>query len=420
MSFVEWKFKHTPYSSSGYDDNDTTTIEVREPNLQVALGDNKDQFQFKVTNVFGDYNAFFNPRDRLEIFRSYNSPVSEVTDLIMVGSVIDSPNDVSATGNLITVKGNNYSEIVTNGITFADPGTAELTIPEALQQALIILNLNSPNFAITWSSSNPDVKSDGDPFPVINERVFYKPYRQLIEKYSTNQFTEDGNYFWYVNKDNELIWDKRTTSVDHTFVAQTDAHETLKIGKDTKDVKNFVIIKGGLDPKGRQIQTRAQDFSSSARHGIRFKMLVDENKYAKEVNVRDMTKAGGNEEDGTLPSSISGFSYPFETTFIDPATGSLAIVTDDDDYVDALRRHVKNYLELIAREYIENNKYGKLQVDITFKAGTKDWGLGDLVSTDIPNLLNSAEQGTKLMRVSAINYTTTTDRYSLVEDIGTL
>ena len=60
--------------------------------------------------------------------------------------------------------------------------------------------------------------------------------------------------------------------------------------------------------------------------------------------------------------------------------------------------------------------YGKLKMDVTYRVGTKAYGLGDLIACTVPKIRTLPIN----MRVKEIQYSTTTDKYTLEEDIGTL
>ena len=65
---------------------------------------------------------------------------------------------------------------------------------------------------------------------------------------------------------------------------------------------------------------------------------------------------------------------------------------------------------------MESRANGKLKVDITFQAEEKSWSLGQVISVNIASM----GAVNKSMRVEEIQYSTTTDTFTLVEDIGTI
>jgi len=400
MVTIYWKLAHTPKGGS-----ETILTELYDPVVRVKTGDGKDSFSFKVNNVEGDFNNAFNPNDKMIISRQQNSDTGWAnSDILLTGAVRTVPHEVNTSQDLLRVEGYNYSETVMGALVFVEG--AGKTLDVFLEDAVNSVASYNVDFGVTWNPNNPAVKyTDGTSFPIINERVFNKPLSYILEKYSTKETTEDGRYYWFVNKDNELTWDKRSNdSGSRTFDQSTDDFQSIKIKKDIKDVKNFVIIKGGLDPKGNPMQNRYADYTSISKHGFRYYIFVSENASGKTNLSADLTKAEVDDmEDAT---------YPFVPTW-DPTVTA----TDYDDYVTEFRSYFKGEFKTEGKKYIDLRKNGKLKVTITFQAGDKPWGLADLVSCNIPSLSSSQS---KLLRVEEIQYSTTTDTFTLIEDEGSI
>lgn len=424
MSFVTWKLVHTPYQA-GYDssgDSDTDITDSFKHSYTTAIGDSRDTFSFKLLNSYGKYSNKINPRDRIIIYRAVDSlTVNTDTDLLAVCTVTDIPEKVSSTNRELSIKGYNYSETVLNAIIFTDPLSSNQTIPEALESGLLFMQSNINSNFVVWSDTNPTVTSSGAPFPEIEERFYYKPYRQLIEKYSSSNYTEDGRYYWYINRNNELIWRKEEnkSSYDFNYETNTDFF-SYEVSKDTKDIINSVIIKGGISPRGKSVSKKVDNYSSQSKHGQRTKYVVEDRNFIGFVNEQDILNLGGDPSDGTLPSSIAGFSYP-STNFTWLRYTEFTSITSDKDYDNKLRDYVQeSFLAKTGNEIIRFNANGKLNITIGFQAGRVFWGLGDVISVTAPNI--SGEEGvtvTKNLRVKEIRYVDSSEFYVLEEDIGT-
>lgn len=420
MVYVTWRLDHVPFVSGSWDEGQRTTLtSYQDPIMDISLGENKDTFRFMVSNFNDEYTNFFKPQDKIYIYRVLNADtVNTATDLIMVGSVKNASDDSSPTVNRIKVEGYNYSETIARSMVFVDGNNR--SIPVVLQDAVEGIANNS-SFSITWSSGNPTLKTDGNAFPSITEKFYYKPLRDILEKYSQRQNTDDGTYYWYVNKDNELIWKPQNSATEHTFDLTTDVYRELKTDKDFSSIVNFVIIKGGLDPAGKPIQTKEIDFASRNKHGPKFKVLVPQTINAQSLNQADVLKSNGGDTNVTSKYP----SYPFTTSWKSSTTetvetvsmveGSAVTVNSDKQYVGVLRAHVLAQMKKEARAYIDAYKFGKLKVDIEFVPGQVSWGLGDNIVANIPNI-----GGSKILRVKQIQHTTSSDTYSLEEDVGTL
>jgi len=115
-----------------------------------------------------------------------------------------------------------------------------------------------------------------------------------------------------------------------------------------------------------------------------------------------------------ITATVNGINMVKGNNVTVPNTGD--IDSDNTDYNAVLRTHVKSLLEDECNEIIRNTKFGKLKLDITFKAGVKDWILGERIEVTAPELFNDK----KTLRITEIQYTTSTDMFSLEEDFGTI
>lgn len=403
MSFVTWKIERTPFnvSSKTWSSTSTTLTEYYDPVVIVNLGEARDTFNFKVCNFNDNFSNYFQPNDKITISRVINSTSTASSDIIMVGSVQNTPEEEDGMRTTVRVEGANFSETILGGIVFFDP--RGMTIPTAIQAALNAIGVYNSNFTVTWNGSNPTTKSNGSAFPTVNEKWFNKPIKAFIEKYSVSDITGDGNYYYYVDKNNTLVWRQKSNSVTWTFNTASSPYKSLRINKDLKEVKNWVIIKGGTDPDGSPIQTRVQNMESISKHGLKPYILPSISKNAEMLVKEDKDRFG--------VTNMSSASYP-----LTPAWNGGSSVANYAAYVTALRVYVKSQCDLEGQAFLNARQYGKLKVDLEFSPGGVSWGLGDLVECTIPSLSSSA----KNLRVTDIQYTTEADTYTLVEDIGSI
>lgn len=418
--FVTWKIElYSRLSSSDYEWESTPTVlnSYYDVLLSASIGDGKDTFSFKMLNNNGALDSYFNIGDKVSIYRAVNTTTIDSSNLLMSGIITDLPYTVDGSKNILTVKGANYTEMLMNAITFVS--AENLTIPEYLQQALNSVNAFNDNFKITWSSSNPSLNSNDQPFPVIDEKWNYKSLLLLLEKYSTSKYTLDGNYYFFINNINELVWAKRSDSSTDSFDSSTDNHKMLSIKKDLKGVVNFVIIKGKNSPGGKIISTRVDDPISRSKNGFKPKIII-----SQANKVSDLLQI-----DGINQNSYNGypsdFSSPFTTVWTchvnrpsNPTmdSGSTVTCNSDNEYDTAIVEEMKGYwLKQEGIAYINEYKNGKKMIDIEFIPG-KSWGLGDVINCTIPQ----ADKNNNPMRVSEVQYSTTGDVYTLIEDEGTL
>jgi len=423
MSYVTWEIKHTPFDNNGWDGGDTTTLtEFHSPVVRVQMGDAKDSFSFKVTNTFDDYDAFFEPNDRITVSRILNSTTVTTSDIIMVGTIKDVPQIESYAGETLTVEGYNYSEIITQAIVFVD--FQNKTVDQALKDAVANAAQTNPNFTVTWHPSNPSLKTNDDAFPTVDDdRFYYKPLRNIIEKYSTNQYTGDGDYYWYVDEDNKFVWRPKTGDVDDTLDASTENYYSLQIGKDIKGIRNYVILKGGHDPAGNQIMTRYINWSSVNTVGVKFHFLISENNKSRNLIQQDLRQSYGDDiGTNTVPtfpfttSWKARFTYTTKNEGVSVTAGSAVYVTSAAEYIEVIRTEIKKRLVEEGKLFAENMQYGKLTLQFAFPSGAKTWGLGTNLQCTVPKIRTLPFT----MRVTEILYQDSDDTFVLTEDEGTL
>jgi hypothetical protein len=257
------------------------------------------------------------------------------------------------------------------------------------------------------------------PFTKYKTKYFYKPLSKVIEDMLSDSYTHDGAYFWWVDRDNKLQIRPNTVGDPRTYTQATDMDTVAyKDARDTSAVKNFIILRGGLDPSGKPIQVVRRDFTSISKNGMKYHFAISKTINAQSLNQRDTASVDSKDR---YP-----VTYPFTTTWYASYTavvegisvnlGSKVTVDNDTEYREVLREEIKTQLIAQADEIISGTAYGKLQVDLSTNAGSKGWNLGDRVTCNIPRLgiVN------KELRIKEIQKTTDMDVYSLEEDIGTI
>ena len=406
--YVNWKVER--YARTGDSTWSATPIELSDFYdilIRMSLGDGKDTFSFKQTNFNNELDDYWNIGDKVVLSYKVNDTAS-ASDIVMNGIVTNIPNEDSYNNNFIRVEGNNYSETLMSALVFYAPNGAT-NLVSYLQEALNSIALYNENFKVTWNGDNPSVKIDDvTAFPTYDERWFYKSFLKLLEKYSTNSYTDDGNYYWYVNVDNELVWRPKTQGITASFNQTTDDYNSLKTKKDIKGVVNFVIAKGGLSPAMKPITIKYDNAVSRAKHGFKYKLLISEHNTANNLMLQD-----GLLGQGSTTRYPTSYSYVTKWSRID--TGATITVANDAEYDDAIRDEVKRRLKREAKEYVTARKDGKLMIELSFING-KGWTIGDNINTTIADI----GFANKPMRVKEVELTNSGERYTLEEDEGTI
>lgn len=425
MSFVTWRLqKQSIDSNNDYSGSVTTLTEFSRPIVEVNSGDAKDTFSFTINNFNDEFNNYFQPQDKIIIARAYNTTVVTDDDIIIVGAVKDPPYNRTGSRNEIKIEGFNYSESIFSAIIPRLDARA-LTIPQAIQSGLNAIKGNNPNFRIQWHPSNPSLTTTDTAFPTVYKDYSNAPFNKFIEEVSSAPVTGDGRYYYYVDKDNYLVWRASTGgAIAGTFDSSTDDYKSIKSGKDTKGIVNYVIIKGGRDPSGNPIQRPYIDAVSTAKNGYKFYYVVDPGIQAETLVSQDMDKSDPTKK-GAHTQRFP-YSYNFTCSWLSSVDDSSAtptmskgvapVVTSNGEYTSVVRREIVARMDRYGNSTLAAYSKGKLKIDISFEAGSKAWGLLDQIQCTIPEVFS----GTKVMRIRDIQFTDNTDVYGLEEDVGTI
>ncbi len=422
MSYVKWKVQRNAFTGTTWSGVTTDVVDFYDPILDVAAGDKKDSFSLKLNNPNGVYDNIFQPNDKLTISRVTNSATFSSNDIKMIGVIRDVPTDSSGSRDELRLEGYNFSEAVTTALVFYDAATDKSPL-EIVKEAIASVALQNTNFTIEWDTVNNPLlykKDNTTLFTTLKKRYFYQPLSKVIEEMLSDKYTEDGTYLWWVDNNNKFQVRSNAGGSLHDYNLSTDTDTVnYKDGKDTKDVKNFIILKGGTDPSGKQLQVVLRDYSSISKHGMRYYYAVSQTRYAENLNKLDVGVDALDRYPTSLPGSFTTnwkASYTAVVEGVSVVKGNTIDVTTYLEYKEVLREEALTQLRSEAQQIIDGTKYGKLKVDITVRAGAKTWLIGDRINCTIAKISATP----KVLRVREIQYTSDTDTYSLEEDIGTL
>jgi len=230
----------------------------------------KDTFEITCIDKNNSYNFQMNGRIKIYLYYEGESPV-----LVMDGLITEVRNEGTEKSNKVKIRGNNILEILLNHQTPAD--YTEKDVVYMIQNLLQRASDGQPTERrITWNSSNPTKKSDGSDFPTKNYYSTFAPVFQHIEKLSSDEYTEDGQYIFYLDQsDNTLVWKPRPTEVYGTIDYGTNTI-SIKRTKNADEVVNFMIINAGKDLNNATIHTYAVNPTSIGKMGWRTKYEVRE------------------------------------------------------------------------------------------------------------------------------------------------
>ena len=415
---VIWTVTHVPLIGTAYKrSRETTSRKFNDVKIKRKLGDSRDTFNVVLRVTDPDIVGKFDIGDLLEIKREVDASYP-TDDLHFTGRIVDKPWTKSPTENTLVLEGYSYTDVITGGIVNVD--AENKTIPEAIKSGVQYMErFGTRTGALTWDESNPMVNSNGDPFPIVGEKIYNKRLRYLITKYSTNEETKDGTYIWVVTPDNKFVWRKASSNekiTDEKFKFNANTDRYLEVGEenDRDGIVNYVVIKGGTDPDGKGIEYTDWDNFSTLRHGQQPRFIPDISENANIINGRDMD---------FLEEQFGGYvgrrypkeeHYPFTTTWASAANNNQPKEVENDyQYREEIRNHTIEKLKSEAARILEDNEFGEHKISMAFKPG-KGWDLADVVEVTFSGVLDNVEN----MRVVEAEFTSTKDSFMLLRDTG--
>lgn len=377
--------------------------------IRKASGNKKDTFKFNILNSYNKLyssGAVFEKGDRIKIYQSANKETFGTEDMLIDGVITSIKNDNSTT-KILTLNGFSRTEQFLEGVTFVT-NSIEQSPATILQEALNFHNRNNKNFTITWADgtgtapANPSTKEDLSAFPTYLVEDFYKPMFQLFEKYSSNQYTEDGQYYYYVNDDNELVWDKKKSTSDGTLTE--DECEVVNINDNSDTVINSIVINCGRAPDGSPVRAYYYDHSSRAKNGAKWKYMTMQNNTVNDLINAEKTENG-------IGFDVAKYNYPQGSEY--PFTTRWGVtVSSDSDWNTAIKTKAKDEGLKYGKSYADGINQSRLSVTAQLQF-TTNYSLMQVLSCTFP----SHGVTGKNLRITDIQYTDYNTILTLLEDI---
>lgn len=358
----------------------TVLDQVYNKNIIKGMADKKDIFSFNVNNNYNKYystGAKIENGDKIEFYGKLNSSTITSSDLLLQG-VVKSVNEKIGTANILEVKGYSATEQFLKGLTFVTANTP-LTPPAILQRALSFHNEYNQNFQIGWKSTNTSTKTGtSTAFPTHEVADFYKAMNLLFERYSSNEYTEDGNYYYYLDENNDMVWEKMVDTSEGTL-NETDC-QNVSFSNDSGEVYNTFIVYCGTDPKGIGISVPYFDSESQAKHGAKWKPITTTNDIASTIMQNEI------DSDANLGTSTAVFdpttngwfptSYDYTTTFGETATS-------DASYTEIIRERAKVLGKARVKEIMDGIRDTRIKAKCALPF-TNNYGIGQVLTCNFP------------------------------------
>ena len=182
--------------------------------------------------------------------------------------------DSTMKGRTYVVSGVNKLEYLMNNIfpmahKSSDGWTASTIIGYIVDQ-VNDMNDDSKDY---WTNIGKDITATT---LEVNYYEIDKPAYHHIETLSTNEYTGNGTYIYYLDSSNQLVWKPRPTDDAGSETGTvTEGNETfsIRIEKGVWGVINALMINCGVDYSGRKITTFKVNSPSVGKHGFKWKYV---------------------------------------------------------------------------------------------------------------------------------------------------
>ena len=272
MKIPQYRISYTAPGGSAQDVADARGIKIK-------FGIDAIKDTFEVTLSDKDENKNFELNGVIQIYL-HDLGDSEV--LVMDGVISRIGNTMDEKQNRIILKGNNRLEILLNHQVRADfPASDAKSASDIIQNLLQQASQNQPTAKqITWASGNDTTTK------VIEFFSEYRPAYALIEQLSSDQYTGNGQYIFYLDQTSgEFVWLERPSTVAGT-IDYGSGVISLRRDRDADESVNFLIINAGKDLNDASIHTFQTNESSIGSLGFRTKYEVRQ-EYAQFVILKN-------------------------------------------------------------------------------------------------------------------------------------
>jgi len=398
LKLVRYAFEGTDWSTTPEEITDAYDIDV-----SLSLGDLNDTANFSIPNTNNSRITGFVKEDKITIHLLEGSETYDDTNVIFVGLIKNISEKVNRGTKVLDVDCISIAEVLSTGLVYSS--TTNVDVMQYLQHCLDVIKNYDKTFSVklTWDTAlNPTVKKDTTAFPKLNGGGLVsdkdKSFNTIINKFLTEQYLQDGQYYWFVDVDNKLKIRARLNNPVATLIEGTDMI-SAKYALDPQ-VFNFIVVKCGFDSETRPITTRAVDYTSIGKNGFKYYMLVD-NSIASDLYASDNVEQGG------YPTA-----YPHTCSWKDE-NGDTVTATSDSDYRTKFRTQCK----------IAGTNYGLKWINLNSTVGkkftielmpTKNFTVGEVVTIYSPSYnLNHVN-----MRIQDIQYSNSNTVLTLKEDVN--
>jgi len=383
MAFHSYKVELYGKNSNG--SYSTTAVELDEIisiSLNFKLGTSADGFSFSFVN----YNNLLFEQIKIDDKLKFYGTLDGTTYVLLFDGIVNEKTNTGSINNkLISVTGLNLLEKFFNSLVSTTGESvqriASYWVQNIIQQVNGFNSLGNTNRKIYYTST-AGTTDPNDPLgrvytdATINQtttnieftRSLEKAFK-LIEELSSNDFTGNGQYYFYLDEYNYFHWKPKTTTVDSELDWGTEivSHRTKK---GMYDVVNYIIMNCGKSPWGANILNFDYRVESINKFGWKVKLLTKES-IAGNMMTEERKKVNAWTDGESFPDS-----YDYVTTWGDT-------VSSDSEYNTSFVEQAWSVSKNIMSGIFDNTTGASYKVDLTVTPSL-GFSLGTLNGLVIP------------------------------------
>ena len=328
MAFHTYKIEVFSKDTDGtYKTTGTEIDELLSLNVNLALGESADAFNFSFVN-YNNVADLFKIDDRVVIYGSLDG----TNFVLLMNGVINSKNNTgSVSNNIIAISGLNLLEKMFNSLVSTTGETiqrkASYWIQNIIQQVNEFNNLGYTDRKIyyteTAGTTDPNdplgrVYTDATLTQTSTNISFTRDLEKafvLIEELSQDEFTNAGQYYYYLDEYNYFHWKRKPQTIESNLDSGEEIL-TFRSQKGMYDVVNYIIMNCGKSPYGTSILNFDYQVESINKLGWKTKLIT------KESIAGDLRQAERKNKEKWDDGEEFPKSYPYVTSWNETVTSN--------------------------------------------------------------------------------------------------
>jgi len=407
MAFHTYKIEHYGKTATGaYEEVGTELQDIISINMGLTLGEAADSFSFSIVNYDNYQYELLKIDDKVKIYGSMDGGTTYT--LILDGIINNKTNSSTIDNKTISISGLNRLEKLFNSLVSTTgenvQRVASYWITHIIDQVNEFNKFGGTDREIKYIYKGLDQNGNVASPNTITETTklisYVKGYEKafkLIEELSQDEFTDDGQYIYYLNNQNYFYYKAKSSTIT-SELEYGDEIKSHRTQKGMYDIVNYIIMNCGKNAYGTSILQMDYDLESINKYGWKVKLISRES-IANELRQQDQDnnyQPSYWDEGENFPNA-----YPYTTSWGET-------VADNGEYnTEFVNVCLEAGMEAIGA--LLNNTSGATNRVDTNMHPSFGYVLGDLHTLKIPDNWWSTP---KQIRLDSINYTFNTEGWT--------